>query len=150
MTFQELSLDEVYPGTLLLAKVYNGKEGYSVCRWGFPLKGKLVINARSETFAASAFYRDTWPCVIPAAGYYEWSKDRDKYYFTGKDTLFMAGLVKKTDGELRAVILTEAAKGPNSEIHHRQPVLLGRDGISVWLREKRLIPQEEALSIERM
>ena len=77
-------------------------------RWGFlphwykaPNDGPLLINARSETiaekraFAAACRERR---CLIPATGFYEWTKDADgnrlPWYISGREsqTLAFAGV----------------------------------------------------------
>ena len=147
MTFQELSLEEVFPGSLILVRLFQGKDGFSVCRWGFPFKGKLIINARSETWKDTPLFRGTHPCIIPASGYYEWSSGHRKYSFADRDTIFMAGLMKKIDGEWRAVILTEDASPKHAEIHGRQPVRIAKEQFDAWLRSGILMPDRPDLNI---
>ena len=45
----------------------------------------------------------------------------------------MAGLLCCREGQLRFVILTNAAEGKLAEIHHRQPLVLGAGDESNWL-----------------
>ena len=56
-------------------------------RWGFlphwyksPTDGPLLINARAETVAEKPAFRSACRsrrCLIPATGFYEWTKDED-------------------------------------------------------------------------
>ena len=92
-------------------------------------------------------FQGTWPCIIPASAYYEWNERKEKYSFAGAGTLFMAGLMKQYGDEWHMVILTEAAQGRNAEIHHRQPVLLKKEGFPRWLRERKLTPERAELII---
>ena len=56
-------------------------------RWGFlphwyktPTDGPLLINARAETIAEKPAFRAACRerrCLIPASGFYEWTKDED-------------------------------------------------------------------------
>lgn len=56
-------------------------------RWGFiphwyktPADGPLLINARAETIAEKPAFRSAARnrrCLIPASGFYEWTKDED-------------------------------------------------------------------------
>ena len=147
MTFKELSLAEVFPGSLVLVRTWTGKDGFTVCRWGFPMKGKTLINARSETWETTAFYHGSWPCIVPASAYYEWNVQHEKYSFAGAGTIFMAGLLKKFGEEWHMVILTEAAQGKNADIHHRQPVLLRQEDFPAWLQEKQLVPDRREMYI---
>ena len=66
-------------------------------RWGFPgfEKGKLLINARAETALERPTFRESVQdrrCIIPARGFYEWNKSKEKFIFERKETpvLFMA------------------------------------------------------------
>ena len=54
-------------------------------RWGFPgfEKGKLLINARAETALERPTFRESVQdrrCIIPARGFYEWNKSKEKVY----------------------------------------------------------------------
>ena len=78
---------EIFPADTVpvLARSRGRKPGLFPMQWGYALPdGKRVINARSETCFERPFFRDSKPCVLPASGYYEWSKNpRVKYYFIG-------------------------------------------------------------------
>ena len=80
-------------------------------RWGFPgfMDKQLVINARSESAMEKKMFSDAVEhrrIVIPAAGFYEWNKQKEKSTFTRKDSpvLYMAGLYSKYEDEDRFVI----------------------------------------------
>ncbi|MCH4207566.1 MAG: SOS response-associated peptidase [Solobacterium sp.] len=137
--FEEISLFEVFPAQMVLTAVYNPKTKRMQLvpmHWGYPGKeGKPVINARSETADSSYFFKDSHRCIIPASGYYEWSKNpKEKYYFTIREqpTLFLGGLCRRETDGLHMVILTEAAKVPESLIHDRQPLIFDASKIKDW------------------
>lgn len=120
--------------------VYFGERGLELgeALWGFARpSGGLTINARSETAARTALFRDAFRagrCVVPADGFYEWRREgrvNQPYLFRRQDAgLFvMAGLRE----EGRYVILTQDAVGEVAEIHDRMPVLLDGDGAERWL-----------------
>ena len=49
--------------------------------FGHSAKGKLLVNARSETAAVKASFREAWACrrcIIPASWYYEWEHFTDE------------------------------------------------------------------------
>ena len=57
----------------------------------FPIKdmkiGNKLINARSETASTSGAFKHALKhrrCVIPADGFFEWRKDEQRKYPTGK------------------------------------------------------------------
>ena len=65
--------------------------------WGFPrFDGRgLLINARAETAAERHTFRESVlhrRCVIPAKGFWEWNKSKEKFSFERQDSqvMFMA------------------------------------------------------------
>ena len=104
--------------------------------WGMPRYNKsgLVINARAETVFEKQLFRDTMGsrrCIIPAAGFYEWNRQKEKFRFwrDGQPVLYLAGCY---DLENRFVILTTDANSSVSKIHDRMPVILEPDELQVW------------------
>ncbi len=124
-------------------------------RWGFvphwykkPSDGPLLINARSETIAEKPAFRAACGerrCLIPATGFYEWTKDdtgnRLPWYISRSDgaPLAFAGVWQRWDkGEapmMTCAIVTTAANAPMSKIHHRMPVILEPEDWPLWLGE---------------
>ena len=69
--------------------------------------------------------------IIPCSGYFEWRKTENKkvpYYFTKVDSkdIFLAGIHNQT----QFCIITREAESSNSEIHHRQPVIIQKSQIN--------------------
>lgn len=128
-------------------------------RWGFiphwykkPNDGPLLINARAETVAEKPAFRAACRerrAVMIASGFYEWTRDGDTrlpWYITRSDgaPLAFAAIWQSwaakgdTEGPVRtAVIVTTGANAPMSAIHHRMPVILEPQDISLWLGEER-------------
>ena len=117
------------------------------CSWGFPdIQGKgLIINARCETVLEKKLFSESVRnrrCLIPASGFYEWSQQKDPYFFTRKGAenrrsglLLMAGFYRKWDGQDRFVILTTQANESIKEIHPRMPLILTAEEGRKWLAE---------------
>lgn len=109
--------------------------------WGYARPhGGLVINARSETVCERPMFRGDFlyrRCLVPASGFYEWSRGKDKYFFRRPDgrMLFMGGVYR--DEDERFVVLTVPAVPPVSPIHDRIPVLIDRAAAEPWLRDRR-------------
>lgn len=124
-------------------------------RWGFlphwyksPTDGPLLINARAETiaekpaFAAAVRARR---CLVPATGFYEWTKDAEgrrlPWYFTTQDgaPLVFAGVWQEWGvGEAAmptVAIVTTGASPWMAETHHREPVCLAPADWARWLGE---------------
>ena len=133
----------------------EGQRRLAPMRWGFlpqwyksPTDGPLLINARAETIADKPAFRAACRarrCLIPATGFYEWTKDGDgnrlPWYIrrADGDTLAFAGIWQDwaRDGEaLRTcAIVTTAANTKMQAIHHRMPVVLEPADWPLWLGE---------------
>ena len=125
-------------------------------RWGFiptwykkPSGGPLLINARAETIAEKPAFKAACRarrCLIPASGFYEWTKDedggRDPWFIQARDRapLAFAGIWqdwKVDDESLRTcAVVTSAANMSMSAIHHRMPVILQQKDWPLWLGEQ--------------
>jgi putative SOS response-associated peptidase YedK len=105
-----------------------------------------MINARSETAATKPAFRDPLKfrrCLIPADGFYEWSrkgKAKQPFCFEVYDgELFaFAGLWdgwKNAGGEWikTCSILTTTPNAVTSTVHDRMPVILDRESYDLWL-----------------
>lgn len=126
-------------------------------RWGFvphwyktTTDGPLLINARSETIARKPAFREacrTRRCLIPATGFYEWTKaedgGRDPFYIhpVQKDLITFAGIWQSwqsPDGQAlnTCSIVTCAANSKMEAVHHRMPVILDPQDFGLWLGEE--------------
>ncbi|MGR3514258.1 MAG: SOS response-associated peptidase [Paracoccaceae bacterium] len=125
-------------------------------RWGFlphwyktENGGPLLINARAETIAEKPAFKAACRerrCLIPATGFYEWTKDAEgkrlPWYIhpSESEMLAFAGVWQnwERDGvaHTTCAIVTTAANPKMAEIHHRMPVILAPDDWALWLGEK--------------
>lgn len=120
----------------------EGSMDESDMRWGFlSPKGKgLLINARSETalqkpsFSESVLRRR---CIIPAAGFYEWDRQKAQYSFflPEQPVIYMAGCFRRYEDGDRFTILTTAANESMADIHDRMPLILPERDLDDWLYE---------------
>ena len=115
-------------------------------RWGFPgFSGKqLIFNARCESAPEKRTFRESVEhrrIVVPAAGFYEWNKNKEKniFYRKGQPMLYMAGLYNRYQDEDRFVILTTEANASMRPVHDRMPLILEQDEINKWLNEDQLV-----------
>jgi len=133
----------------------NGQRRLSVMRWGFIphwykslTDGPLLINARAETIARKPAFATACRerrCLIPAAGFYEWTKDdsgnRLPWFIRHADEtpLAFAGIWQDWgQGEDRVTtcaIVTCAANPAMARIHHRMPVIVAQQDWPLWLGE---------------
>jgi len=133
----------------------NGRRLMSM-RWGFlpswykmPADGPLLINARAESIADKPAFRSacrTRRCIIPATGFYEWTKDKDgarlPWYIYPADApvIALAGIWQDWQGGdgqniTTCAIVTTAANDHLAHIHHRMPVTLAPVDYGLWLGE---------------
>ena len=116
--------------------------------WGFPgfEKGRLLINARSESAFERRTFRDSFRhrrCIITAGGFYEWDKEKTKYSFERKDgpVMFLAGCYNLYEDGHRFVILTTAANPSMEPVHDRMPLILEPGELKRWLLDDRAAEQ---------
>jgi putative SOS response-associated peptidase YedK len=130
----------------------GGREVASL-RWGLTPSwakdlafGAKCVNARSETAAAKPAFRSALRarrCLVPATGFYEWTKGPPKraFLFRREDRagFALAGLWESwTDrgtGEVvdTFAILTTAANPLVLPVHERMPVVVPRARWAAWL-----------------
>jgi putative SOS response-associated peptidase YedK len=135
-----------------------------LCKWGLvpfwvkDLKGaKPLINARAESLAAKAAFKQAFikrRCVIPADGFYEWRKDKNRkvpmrIHLADEKLFGFAGIYqdwKAPDGvRMRTfAIITVPAKESIRNIHDRMPAILTPEFEKIWLDPE--VEDEEALA----
>ena len=116
--------------------------GTRFLKWGFPGfdRGKLLINARAESVKDRPTFADSFAlrrCALPAAGFYEWDKKKEKVTFKvpGSRILYLAGIYRPYGDELRFVVLTREANAAMAPIHDRMPLILSREEILPWVTD---------------
>ncbi len=146
----------VCPTTQIHAVTSNeGQRRLVSMRWGLlphwynsPTDGPLLINARAETIAKKPAFRSAVRkrrCLVPASGFYEWTKDEDgkrlPWYISPAEgaELAFAGIWQnwEKDGQpvsTCAIVTTDASK-TMSDIHHRMPVIVAEADWPLWLGE---------------
>ncbi len=144
----------IAPSQQILAICQNG-DGYRHARsfrWGLvpswskdPAIGNKMINARSETVDEKPAFRGPiryHRCLIPANGFYEWSREGSEkvpFYIHRKDRepLAFAGIWdtwKSTDQVIESCsILTTDSNNLVAKIHDRMPVILSPPEFDAWL-----------------
>ena len=109
-------------------------------KWGYPAGGKkgLIINARLETIEEKPMFRQDFKyrrCVIPAAGFYELDRNRQKATFTlpGHQVCYLAGIYRIFEDMEHFTIITTQANASMSPIHDRMPLMIDKEQIPVWM-----------------
>ena len=131
------------PAMKAMALVGGKTLAAQVLQWGFPGfdKGKLLINARAESVKDRPTFSRSFEqgrCVLPAAGFYEWDKSKEKVTFTVPDRpiLYLAGIWRPYGPEQRFVILTREANASMAPVHDRMPLILTREEVAPWVSER--------------
>ncbi|GAB4072286.1 SOS response-associated peptidase [Ancylobacter sonchi] len=116
-----------------------------VPHWAKELPKAAMFNARIETVDTSPAFRDAFKakrCLIPADGFYEWTKNPDDggkdpwhIQLPGNAPFSFAGLWAHNDrlGVTSCTIITEPASEPMTRLHDRQPVILDPAWYDAWL-----------------
>jgi putative SOS response-associated peptidase YedK len=104
-----------------------------------------MFNAKCETLATSRAFAEPFArrrCLVPIAGFYEWTRIGDRklpYYIRAQadDGLLLAGIWDRWRGADRVVdsfaVVTTDAHPSLAFVHSRQPVLLSRDDGRRWI-----------------
>lgn len=144
------------PGTPLPAVRVDpakGERALASLRWGLvpswaksERDGPLLANARADTIAAKPSFRSAYRhrrCVIPASGFYEWTKLGDRrlpWYLQRQDgrPFCFAGLWESwhppgVEPMETCALVTTAANAEMRSIHHRMPLILDVALSEAWL-----------------
>jgi putative SOS response-associated peptidase YedK len=113
--------------------------------WAKEMPKAAMFNARIETADTSGAFKDAFRetrCLIPADGFYEWTKSpadggKDPWhiFLPGHQAFSFAGLWaynRKLD-TTSCTIIPMAAGDPMQQIHDRQPVILDPSDYDAWL-----------------
>lgn len=157
----------VAPGqAVAVVREQHGERTLDTLRWGLvpywakdPAIGHKLVNARLDGLATKPAFREAWTrrrCLVPASGFYEWSKPvtgRKRPYFalpSDEPLLALAGLWERwraPTGETREtfVVVTTAATGELAAIHERMPLLVPRDAQARWLDPRTSLAEATAI-----
>lgn len=112
--------------------------------WAKEMPKYPLFNARSETAHEKSSFREAFKskrCLIPASGYYEWTKaddggkDPHLIHLPEKQPFLFAGLwAHNSNLEITScTILTAEAHPAIAHLHHRMPIVLNQDSWQAWL-----------------
>ena len=147
----------------------RGARRFALVRWGLvpawvkdPRAFALLINARAEGIADKPAFRGAFQyrrCLVPASGFYEWRRGRDKvrqpHLIRPRrgGAIAFAGLWESwlgADGSEidTACIVTTAANQTIAPIHDRMPVVIAPEDFDRWL-DSRAYPPESVADLLR-
>jgi putative SOS response-associated peptidase YedK len=135
--------------------VQNGR-WWLVPSWAKEIPKYPMFNARSETAHEKSSFRESFKrkrCLIPASGYYEWTKAEDggkdphAIHLPDKEPFMFAGLWAY-NSKLKITscsVLTAEADLAIEHLHHRMPIVLGAGSYEAWVSSETAV--EHALSM---
>ena len=146
-----------HPGQSVLTILKNNKNiSTKMMKWGFERNWtgnngnyKTIHNSRVENLLTKPTFRSLVKkqrCLIPSNGFYEWKKSEAGntpfFIHTPQNSLFaFAGIwtseIKDSGSTKNSFsLITKPANSKLSSIHHRMPVIIGKEIETDWLSEK--------------
>lgn len=151
---QELNLvfneGEIFPTNRVLCIIpKESKIDLDVKKWGIESKS-LLINARVETINDRPTYNaiKNNRCAVICNGFYEWDKNKDKFYISfDEDYMYLACIFNKED---ELVILTKGSKGEFSIIHDRMPIIMNKKEMIKFIHNESCLFDDKNLRINKL
>ncbi|MBQ1315109.1 MAG: SOS response-associated peptidase family protein [Erysipelotrichaceae bacterium] len=128
-----LKFGEIFPHTFNV--VLDKEASPSIMKWEYNVFNRQVINTRIESIRDKSFYRNAFRCLIPATGFYEWDKEKNRYLIHDNDSLFfMAGIYQQENDRYNYSVITRPAN-QTRYIHERAPVIMNREEAREYLKK---------------
>ena len=127
---------EIFPTSNVLCVIPNEtKIDLASMKWGITSKS-LLINARVETINDRPTYNaiKNNRCAVICNGFYEWDKDKNKYYIDFDDEYMYLACIFNEDNEL--VILTTSSSDEFAKIHDRIPIIMNQNEMINYVHGK--------------
>ena len=140
---------EIFPNDTVLCMIPNeSKIDLSVMKWGIKNKS-FQINARKESLDDHISYNEmrNRRCAVVCSGFYEWDKDKSKYYINTDDELFYLACIFNENNEL--LIVTQAADERFMGIHDRMPLILNQEEMIAYIHNKDINTAKKRLYITK-
>ena len=125
--------------------------------WGltpeWATKPMNLINARIETLKEKPAFKNSKPCIIVSDGWFEWKKSNTLgkipfYIHNNNKIIYFAGIYN----DKGCSIVTKEANQELCNIHHRQPLILGKKARRSWINEFeiKILNQSEEFHCQRV
>jgi len=108
--------------------------------WGltpeWATKPMNLINARIETLKEKPAFKNSKPCIVVSDGWFEWKKSNTLgkipfYIHNNNKIIYFAGIYN----DKGCSIVTKDANPKLCNIHHRQPLILGKNERRSWINK---------------
>lgn len=140
---------EIFPTDQVLCIIpVENKIDLSVMKWGINNKS-LQINARKESIDDKPSYNEIKNnrCVVICNGFYEWNKQKDKFYVSGDDEYMYLACIFNNNKEL--LIITQAADGEFLNIHDRIPLIMNQEEMLKYIHNEEGLFTKKKLRFEK-
>ena len=141
---------EIFPTDSVLCVIPNeSKIDLSVMKWGISSKS-LLINARVENINDRPTYNSIKHnrCAVICNGFYEWDKEKNKYYISFDEEYMYLACIFNEKNEL--VILTTSSCGEFSNIHNRSPIVMNQTEMLNYIHGNSDIFSKKKYSIHKV
>ena len=135
---------EIFPSDNVLCIIpKESKIDLSVMKWGM----NRQINARKETIEDRYTYDEIKNnrCAVICNGFYEWDKNKDKYYISFEETYMYLACIFNKDNEL--LIITQSSSDDFSQIHDRSPIIMNQDEMLMFIHNEDCVFERKKLNI---
>lgn len=128
---------EVFPGDNVLCIIpIESKIDLRTMKWGIQNRS-FQINARVESLNDRPSYAEMKDrrCAVVSNGFYEWDKEKKKYYIHTEDEFIYLACIFNEKNEL--LILTKGAEGDFAKIHDRTPIIMNQQEMLLYIHNQR-------------
>ena len=146
LTYKE---GEIFPDDDVLCMIpVESKIDLKVMKWGIRNKS-FQINARVESLNDRITYAQmkSRRCAVICNGFYEWDKDKNRYYFHTDEEFIYLACIFNDKNEL--LILTQAADDEFSKVHSRCPIIMDQKEMLKYIHNEDAIFQKKDLIYEK-
>ena len=136
---------EIFPSDNVLCIIpVASKIDLSVMKWGIRQRS-FQINARMESINDRPSYRSFKDkrCAVICNGFYEWDRNKEKYYVQTADEYIYLGCIFNENNEL--LIITRAADEEFSRIHERKPLIMNQQEMLKFIHNEECTITEKKL-----
>ena len=140
---------EIFPTDQVLCIIpAENRIDLSVMKWGINNRS-LQINARKESIDDRPSHKEIRNnrCAVICNGFYEWNRQKDKFYVSCDDEYMYLACIFNSKKEL--LIITQASDGEFSKIHERIPMIMNQEEMLKYIHNEDAVFTRKKLKIEK-
>ena len=128
---------EIFPTDSVLCIIpVENKVDLSTMKWGVNSKS-LQINARKESLEDKPSYKEIKEnrCAVICNGFYEWDRQKNKYYISSDEEYMYLACIFNRNKEL--LIITQSADDDDFlKIHDRIPLIMDQEEMLKYIHHR--------------